>query len=563
MFFRYITLLLIVCTALTGSHAQELKLIEAVKQLETQLQPVKGTTLQIQQQLNLAKPAYRVTFVVSKTDAKGKVKVESYQVNLADINPATIAYKVDKDLITVTAGTHTDRGFVRYAENGIWKSFTDQIKLYGDNPEAARNLSDKLRNTVLLADKVYQPTPLPTSYEGVALWLKANIGDEQVNAETYRQSLSFDSHSPLRATFRQAQLDNQRIKTDEVAYTVNVADLSDDAIKLSTKGPYVRLTLATQKKLKYIRAVAVGKAENLNEFDIVGIDPDRIRDIERAWRNLITLAQKQLLAQSPPLNTLADAQELIRSAVNTVRDDDGPVEQRIQPDCACMLVRTYTSGRTPREDSYLFNLGDLAEKTIKTAVVRDGYSLTVKTLTGERMITVYTNGARQNYTSELDIVTDNLEAFRYLPQAFEKAILTCRQTQQSPVPNGSSASILAWLTKQMPTLQNASESLRVSLAPINATDCLVQLTEQTTGRSVSEIRYDLPLKDLDIDNTAFTITGKNVFVTLPINKKEKLIKTQKDGKPSDYTHTIRLQIDDLDKARYVVDAFRQLSKRCH
>ncbi|MVM40658.1 hypothetical protein GO730_28225 [Spirosoma sp. HMF3257] len=59
------------------------------------------------------------------------------------------------------------------------------------------------------------------------------------------------------------------------------------------------------------------------------------------------------------------------------------------------------------------------------------------------------------------------------------------------------------------------------------------------------------------------INGRNVFVNLPTNGKEKMVKTQKDGKPSDYVNNVRIQVDDIEKARAIADAFRHLIRQCN
>lgn len=560
---RLLVTLLYVLAGVSAVYAQESSLADATRRISGQLQTVKTANTQYVQRLDVAKPAYHVTFTIGQSDSKGKAKEDSYELNLADIDPATVAYKVEKDVIAVNLEAKKGQKYIRYSENGVTKNFTDRLKLYGDNPDAARSLVDVLKKAIAAAEKAYKPTALPDNYEGLALWLKSNIGDEKTGSGSYSQALLFDAKNPLRATFRRGSTDAKGSSKEEEVFAFNVADLVDKEVKLTTKGDQIWLMLATKNRLKYIQTGAESKkVGNVSELEIVSVDPDRIRDVERAWVKLIPLAEKLLASRQPALQTLADAQKQIIAGVKTVKSGDESIEQAIKPACDCIITRKQTGGRSAAEDVYQFNLDDLAEKNAKSSISGGLYTLTLRTQDGQRLIEYYKNGLRQSYSSDVEISTDDLELFRYLPQAFEKAILACRQTRQSPVPVNSADATFNWLVKQLPILKNESETFQLTLTSSGSDRCALQLTEKITGRSTKETTFDLSLKYLNAAGTTFTVSGRNVFVNLVTNNKEKLIKTQKDGKPSDYNNTVKLQIDDINKARNIAEGFRQLIKRC-
>lgn len=269
---------------------------DAVKGVSDQLRVVKVSNGDYAQRLETTKAPHRLTFLITQTDAKGKTNEESYHLNVADLDPSLITFKPNKDVITVTAGTRQGRKFIRYAENSKPGNFTDHLTLYAENPDIAHALVDALRKVATVAEKSYKPATIPDTFEGAALWLKANTGNETSGATTYDQSLTYDGRNPLLATFKQ----NKGGKGEE-QYTVNVADLSLADLKLNPQGDRLELTLATRNRSKFIRHTRPGRvADAVTDFGIVSTDIDRIRDIEAAWRKLIPLAEKRLESQLPP-----------------------------------------------------------------------------------------------------------------------------------------------------------------------------------------------------------------------------------------------------------------------
>ncbi len=62
----------------------------------------------------------------------------------------------------------------------------------------------------------------------------------------------------------------------------------------------------------------------------------------------------------------------------------------------------------------------------KLGVDKELYTIDLKTRDNRRFIGYTKNGVRQNYVSEIELASDNLENVRYMSQAFEKAVQPVR-----------------------------------------------------------------------------------------------------------------------------------------
>lgn len=550
------TLLLALATGLSlAARATNDPMTGALASLSAQLQPVKTASAQFVQKIEAAQPAYRATFTISRTTDKGKSSEETYFLNLADLDPATVAYKVERDVIAVVADTKQHRNFIRHTEDGDWKALTDRLKLYADNPDIAKALVEALKKAVVSAEKAYVPAQTPDTMDGLRQWLKTAIAAEVIGTEKYEQALTFDAENPLRAVLRQSRVGEKGNASTET-YSFNLGDLTLDGLQIDTRGPRLELKLQTLQKRKLVGYAKDGKLENVvNGFELFSADPDRLRDVMAAWRKLIPQAVKQLQAKQPVFNSFDVARKTLEASIQTAKTSDRTIEQTLKAECLCTYTRRETGKKSNVEETYELNLADLAPQGTKLGVDKELYTIELKTRDNQKYIGYLKNGVRQNYVNGLELAADNLESVRFLNEAVEKAIQACAQSRKSPVPTASLAARLAWIDEQLAAVNGAlgekTQKFAVATAPSD-----FKLTVAEGGRKPTELVYDLDLKALNADATQVDVSGREVFVTLTTKGREKLIKTAKDGKPSNYVHTVQVQADGIERARALAEAFR-------
>lgn len=553
-------LIWLAATLSVAANAQDL-MTGPLAGVSTQLQPVKTGNAQFIQKLEASQPNYRATFSVTKTTEKGKGDENTYFLNLSDLDVSSVTYKVERDVISVLADTKQHRKFVRYSENGELKNLTDRVKLYADNPDIAKALVESLKKVIQAAEKAYKPTRTPDTLDELRQWLKTSIGNEAIGSDKYEQALTFDYDNPLRAVFRRSEVGGKGAASSET-FSFNLGDLGLEGLQVESKGKRFELSLVVQQKQKLMGYAKDGKLDNVVQtFEIISGDADKIRDIAAAWRKLIPLAVKQLESRKPVFTNMASAQKYLESSLQAAKTNDRTIEQTLKPDCICTYTRRETYNKNNTEEVYEFNLADLAEKGAKLGVDKELYAIDLKTRDNRKFIGYTKNGVRQNYVSNIELAADNLENVRYMSQAFEKAVQACALSRKSPVPTGSQQARLDWIKEQLPKDLGEKEQIGYTLTTDNGT-CDLKLTVAQGGRKTSEIVYDLALKDFNADATNFDVDGKNVYVNLVTKGKEKLVKTYKDGKPSDYVHTVKIQLGDIEKGRYVADAFKQVIRNC-
>ncbi|GAB4002274.1 hypothetical protein GCM10028807_60580 [Spirosoma daeguense] len=556
MFIRTLLFLSLFLSIIISVQAQ-VDLEKAAQVVANHLGPVKTGKGQYTQQLAASKMPYRMTFTVTYADEKGKAHDEIYHLNVADLEAASITSKPVRDVITITIGTRLSRNFIRFTENGQPGNFTNKLILYAENPGEAKELIEGIRQ-LAAAGKNYQPTKLPEDYKGLIQFIKGNIGSETIGNTGFEQSLEINEQNPLLITFNQNKEGNSDDK-----FIVNTADLNVNDLRLEASGKYLQLTVVTRNRDRLVRYLRTGKpADLVTGFDIISTDPDRLRSIEAAFRKLIPLAVKQLETQRPAMQTMAEIQKVVTAGVRSTIEARDNSNQRIEFNCECVLSQSWANRSSQTEDVYRFSLDDLAEHQSKLSTLNGLHILSLST--GSRsLIKVTKNQVPQSYVSNVNIYAYDLETIRFLPQAFSKAIQLCRQARKNPMPVNSTIATLSWLSNQMPSLQQGNSEIKTTLEPVESNNaCLLRFSEKTSGRKTSETQYEIPLKALNVGGVETSVNGSSVFVIMYTTGRQRMIKMVRDGKPGDYTNNIRIQFDDVEKARYVADGFRHLIRHC-
>jgi len=504
--------------------------------------------------------SYLVAFEILQIDKKERRQETIHSFQLADISTSSINYNIEKDVITIHLATNKGEKLIKYSEDGSLKAFTNSFKFFAEDVENARQIVELLKKIIPNASQTYKLEKLPDTYEGLSLWLKTKLGNQAGGNKTYQQAFSFDITNPLLATFRQTQLEIKGGQK-EFNYQFNFGVISEKEVKWEVEGDHFDILLPITLKQKLIKYQKDGKpTDNVKVLAISIKDVEQLKNTEAALRKLIKEANKRLEAQRPVFKDPVSAQKFIEKATSNLADNSLLIEQGIKANCICSLVRKTTDGKSRTDELFTFNLADLNGQDMKVTVDDRLFVMTLKTRNNAKYIQSDKNGLRQNYTSEVEIWSDDLERIRYLPQAFEKAIQAC--TEKASITKLSSESVQS-VAKQIPAFKNDQAELKQQLTTTNTLCQLKFQIEYITPKKRTTTTYELNLKDLNTNLTALEVNGKNVFVNLQTNNKEKIIKTYEDDRPSDYTNTLRIQVDDIEVARAITKSFQNIINNCH
>ncbi len=543
-----------------GAKAQDSGYGSIKSELKNAVKSVSTAGAEIEQSITFddSKPL-NLTFLTVSTDKKGKSASSKYVFNPADFNQNSVSYKIAKDIILVNVSTKGGSKYVQLFENDQFKGFVDKFSLNATDIDNARSLVDILKKMVPVAAKLEESQQkLPASFEALSKWLQENINTQELDGVKFEQSLKNEN---LIGTYTRAVYDVKGQTKGENTYTFNWGDFNAKAVSLDIKSKQLSVSVLTKNKKKFIKDVKSGELQNnTDELVFSGYDVDWVKMLKKGLETFIPLAEQRLASSGPKLDSYASAMKYLSKVNNTFQDKANTTVQALSGDCMAHVTIS-TSGKSNLEEEYKFFLGDINDKKLDLDVKGGLFLVELSALNNQKLLEYSKNGAKQNYNNSLVFSSDFLEDFRYIPDAFKKVIAECKAAKKSAVPTGGFAAKAAWLGSQIPNLDGEGESVSQSLA-INP-DCSFKYTETRSDAKKSvEMVYETSLKDINANAVTLDVSGKNVYVSLLANGKEKVIKTHKDGVPTAYSNGIKLQIDNIEAARNITEGFKETIKVC-
>ncbi|MCD8540856.1 MAG: hypothetical protein LRY55_14615 [Leadbetterella sp.] len=386
------------------------------------------------------------------------------------------------------------------------------------------------------------------------------VGAVSTSDAEYKQALIFDKESPLYADIRIVKTDKKG-KSTEGNQLFNLSDLDVVSVAYKIQKDVISVIAETKKGQKFIKEFENDSFDRFSgKVTFFAGNIGEAREAVTLLKKIIPLAEQKQLRSAPKLTDRFTAIQLLKKVNKTLTDKSGDIIQHFETACTASLKVT-RSGKGVTDEYYTFQVADLNDKKIVSDIKGSFFEIGLSTNNNQKVISYFKNDQRQNYTNSITLLSDNLEDFRYLPEALKKVIADCKALEKSRVPAGSLSATMAWLEKQIPRLESDKVTINQSLTV--SKDCSMKFTEERSDvKKSGELVYEAGLKDLNVNAVNFDISGKNVFVILMANGKEKLIKTYKDGTPGNYTNEIRIQIDDVSIARDVTEGFKAVIKGC-
>ena len=210
-------------------------------------------------------------------------EINTYRWNMADIDPNEIAYDIDKTLVQVVLPVDDGRNLVQHWENGGMEGFEDEVKIYVNSLEDAKNLVNAFRHFAGILIKSESTFTLPESADGLADYLKELIKEVVVDDDSYQQSFEIREGNPCLGLFELTDDD------DEMVYEWNFTDLDRGEIDFDTKGDEILINIETSGNRELIEVRENGEVDDFeNEFEIRANSIEEARAIVEGFKKMVT-----------------------------------------------------------------------------------------------------------------------------------------------------------------------------------------------------------------------------------------------------------------------------------
>lgn len=543
---------------LSALHAQETESIEGyLADWAAQLQPVSTGDNDYTQQIE-ADPnfACKVVYSIQTTDSKGNQTKERYEFNLADIDYKSIRHRTIKKVIILDIKTDKNQQLIKYFKDDVQQNYENAVQMPAFDSDNAQVLQSIIQGAVRecaeLSQQWFEPSDLNT--------MLSNIDQHEqvvtVDDATYKTSFELAPGHPTQMHYLVEQVSGKGSPASE-KYIFNLADIDEKSVQLQVSGKMVGLEFKIEKRRHYIEYYKDGEQQNYADaLQIV------VQEIEQA-KALIALFQASI-----PLCKIKQAEQMTKAT-----DFDAALaklqsllsaEQSLAGDCLAMLTKSTDDGKTL--NTYRFFFSDFEVSDIQIEVQRKEVWVACNVQKRIRMIEHHQDNERQNYTNELRINATNIENARLIQHQVSQISGLCASQQDSDAEHlhATDQQLFELLVPlvQAPQANSQNQQRLVSLDE-SKNVCKLQITQVSgSGKKSTEMVYEFILSDINPKSVNLYISGKDIAIDLDVHKREKLIKSFKDGEVAVYTNTIRIWMPDLETARVAQQTFLSSIATC-
>jgi hypothetical protein len=543
-------LLLLLNTSLQGQTSEDL--IQKLKDIQTNLKEVSTGKDTYVQELNYKEDApYRLIFILRTTDKKGKTSVDEYLFNLGLFDENLVRWSSSRNemRLNLKAG---NQEVAEYLKDGEMKGYENEVVFYCPDVDNARALEQLFKEAIPIAESLWKEAiNLPKDLDELLEWTGQRIGAVSVDDKTYQQSWSADASSQHRVIFTLEE-DNEPAKS----FHFSLSDVLKESVQSKIKGNEVLLEIGTSQKKAFIRIEENGLLSDYdNQFIIRSKSPDEAQEIIFALKEMLPLARSQAEEEyTVNFSGIEEGLQAVQSTVTTFNDGTTLFEPSIQADCQTEFQLKTTFDSKSEENSYLFHFFDLDPQSLDIEVKRAEISVFMRADNRVNLLQHFKGDEQQNYANTLNIPVENIPSAKLLMAQLKYVMENC--TDNIEVKD------LDWLAQtlggtDMPELTQQLEKQEADEA------CKLAFTAtQDNGKKVKSEKYEFNLYDLDADDLALQVKGKQVLVNLETRSKEKIINNYTDGEKLSYVNNFDMQFKDIPTAKNVVYTLKEMIRAC-
>ena len=355
-----------------------------------------------------------------ETDAKSTTE-EVFTLNLADINPHAIVYKITGNQFAIACESLQKAKYIGAMKNKEIRPYTDDFVILTNNADEARDLKHVLSAVVpLAAEKVKGSMPSVASDKDGIQKVTGLVKDITSGEKQTLQSFERGCIGSLTQVEKDAKTSKKSV------YKFNWMDVHSPASKIEVAGDKIFLDLHFADDKKFVMLTADEKFKGY-ENNVKIYMPD-IESARRAKFVVDQVVEKCKSSYKEPFgNDLATASAYFRKEIKEVTLDEVTLKQTLEPvdgdnnKYKFTLIEVNAKG-SGAEHLYEFNLSDINPTSISVDVKGQWMYVVLETDFKGKIIKYYKNGKIQPYSSGLQFAINDVEVARNVASALNKSV---------------------------------------------------------------------------------------------------------------------------------------------
>ena len=538
--------------------SQEVKFNSVLKNIASELKTVQNSKSTFNQSIISENPGV-VLLKSTETTTKGKSEEILYQLNLSDIDINTIRPVTSKDVIMVQMIVKNNQKMIKQTIDNEKIRYENKAYILAHNIDNARILTDYLKEIIPISNEITENRLSLDNYEDRLNWLVKNVVNVSIIDVNYNQKLSLSTDVPGNVTIDNTSIKNKSSETQRLQF--NLSNINPNTIFFKSKGSEFILSLETKRKLKTIKLFENQEQKNyINGFDIICNDVENARDLQRVFKEIIPLAQKEFDNSFPKILGLEQGIEIINKKIETITTDKTTTQQSFSKNSVTTFSKKEIDAKRQKEFTFNFNFIDINKDDIEVDIKGTEVLLLLKTKSKNKFIKEVENNELQNYTNEIEIVCNSIEDAYIIKNIFTDIVGLSEKTKEETYRFSNLTKGVEVLKKNIfgVNIDKYTYEQNIELIENSENKILKFTSVKVSDKKSEENIQEFNLSDINAKSLEIDVSGKKVMVNFTTNYQEKIIKTYIDGEIKSYTNEVTIFCSDIENARNIKNVISSL-----
>lgn len=296
---KLLLLVLTICGGFMQSFSQNAPFEQSIKDISSQIKSAKTADASTEQKMKLIKDNI-VSLEYTKTDTKGKVSVQGYQFNMADVNPGGIKEVLDGPIMYVVIPVKGNNKYIETSRDGKFDGYQSSVRIIAYDVDNSRALISAIQKSTSIAEKMELDKFSYTSQDQILAALYAAIKSTPDNTVSQKIKSTADKKEKLDFTSVIAK------DGKSTMFEFNLADINPLKINIKISGflgvfpgKALSVSIETNGGQKVIKEFENDIPKTyVSSFSIAPIDIENAKQI----KNLIYLAIQNLKSGTTALS---------------------------------------------------------------------------------------------------------------------------------------------------------------------------------------------------------------------------------------------------------------------
>jgi hypothetical protein len=365
----------------------------------------------------------KTSLQIEEFDSKGKSTTTNYDFYLADIEPASLNFKVSGKKILLVFNILNKNKLIKYTKEGVLQNFVNDIELAFTDIETTREVIASFNKSI--KESTWQSKNW-TSIADAMKFLEDNIKGGAVLNDKYVLTFDGDFTDPFQCNYKVNNTNEKGIIT-ETGFLFYPYTLDPASVKIESSGKYLSVVSVAKGKKSFVKKLVKDNKNSYDsELEIMAFDSKEARDILDALKYTLTNA----IPKPKVWDSKQSAVDYIKENVGNLSGTGKEVKQKIEivDNDPCKITFTTTTtddkGKT-EEEIFEFSLSDMNKLAVDFKTSGGNVYINLICKNKQKLIKVYKNGAQQSYGSDVEIVDDDIDTGKNIVEAFKVAISKC------------------------------------------------------------------------------------------------------------------------------------------